>query len=98
MLLSFVVVVFWCIVYSILGVIVLACMPALRVTLLNLVAFVIGAFFGSLAFLYANGAVRLGRLEINPGYINLVGAVAGGILFVWLKMLFIRTPIDTRLL
>jgi hypothetical protein len=91
-------VVFWCMVYSILGFIVLACMPALRVTLLNLIAFVIGAFFGSLALLYAYGAVRFGPIQIYPDTISLIGAVAGGTLFVWLKMRFIKTPVDTRLL
>jgi hypothetical protein len=98
MLLSFVSVVFWCVVYSIFRLIVLAYVPALRVTLLNLVVFVIGAFFGSLTLLFAYGAFRLGPLQIYPDTISLIGAMAGGTLFALLKTRFIKTPADGRLL
>jgi hypothetical protein len=43
MLLSFMIVVFWSVIYAFVGRIVLVAVPALRVTLLNLIAFVIGA-------------------------------------------------------
>jgi hypothetical protein len=98
MLLSFMIVIFWCLVYWVLGAIVLAGVPALRVTVLNLVAFVMGAYPGSLAGWYVSGMIRLGRLEINPVIVSLVGAAAGGTLLVWLKTRFIKTPADTRLL
>jgi hypothetical protein len=98
MLLSFVMVFFWCLVYSVLGAIVLGCVPTLRVTVLNLISFVIGAFFGSFVILWAYGTLRLGRIEINPMFISLIAAAISGTISVWLKTRFIKTPTDTRLL
>jgi hypothetical protein len=92
MLLSFVIAVYWCFVYTIVGYIVLACVPALGLTLHNLIVFVIGALPGSLAFLYAvallddHVAYRLGALEKYPIAFSLLGAIASGTLLVWLKM------------
>lgn len=80
MLFSFVIAVYWCVVYTIVGYVVLACVPALRVTLLNLITFVIGAFPGSLAFLstvaFLNDhvAYRFGPLENYPIAFSLLGA------------------------
>jgi uncharacterized membrane protein YeaQ/YmgE (transglycosylase-associated protein family) len=94
MLLSFMLVVYWCLVYTIAGFIVLASVPKLRVTVLNLLAFVIGAFAGRTGTLYVYGAYRFGFLENYPITIGLVGAIAGGILLVWLKTRFIKTSDD----
>jgi hypothetical protein len=98
MLLSFMIAVYWCLVFTIVGLIVLAAVPTLRVTLLNLIAFVIGGFAGSAGTLYVYGIYRFGLLENYPMTISLVGAIAGGTLLVWLKIRFIKTSGDTRLL
>ena len=66
MLLSFMIAVYWCLVYTIAGFIVLAFVPKLRVTLLNLVAFVIGGFAGSAGILQVYGMYRFGLLENYP--------------------------------
>jgi len=78
MLLSFVIAVYWCLVYTIVGSIVLACVPNFRVTLLNVAAFVIGAWPGSDAYYYALGflldypAYRFSPLEHYPVAFSLV--------------------------
>ena len=90
--------VYWCLVYTIAGFVVLAFVPKLRVTLLNLVAFVIGGFAGSAGILQVYGMYRLGLLENYPVSIGLVGAIAGGTLLVWSKTRFIKTSGATRLL
>jgi hypothetical protein len=97
MLLSFMIVVFWCVVYSVVGLIVFACVPGLRFTLFNLIAFLIGAFAGSEAFLSVYGAYRLGRIDNYPNAVGLVGALTGGTVLVLLKKKFIKTSGDTRL-
>jgi hypothetical protein len=97
MLLSFMIAVYWCLVYTIAGYIVLAFVPALRVTLLNLFAFVIGGFAGSAGILYVYGTYRFGLLDRYPMAIGLLGALAGGTLSVWLKTRLIKTSGDTRL-
>jgi hypothetical protein len=94
--LSFMVVVFWCVVYAVAGLIVLACVPGLRLTLLNVIAFLIGAFAGSAALLSVYGSVSNRRLHNYPDAIGLIGAVTGGTLLVWLKTRFIQTSGDTR--
>jgi len=95
--LSFMIVVFWCVVYAVVGLIVLACAPGLRLILLNLIAFLIGAFAGSVALLSVYGSVPIRRLHNYPDAVSLVGAVTGGTLLVWLKTRFIKTSADTRL-
>jgi hypothetical protein len=84
MLLSFMIVLFWCVIYMFVGLIVLASVPALRVTLLNLIAFVIGALVGSTIFSIAYGQFH-SPLDNYPDAIHFVGAVTGGIVLVWLK-------------
>jgi hypothetical protein len=85
MLLSFMIVVFWCAVYAIVGLIVLASVPTLRVTLLNLIAYVIGGLIGSQIFSIAYGQYR-GALDNYPDFARFVGAAIGGTLLVWLKL------------
>ena len=88
-------------VYAILGSIVLGLVPALRVTLLNLVVFVVGAFAGGVAFLYASNSPVLQFLKnsyVTFILLYFVAAVFGGTVPVWLKMRFIKTPNDSRVL
>jgi hypothetical protein len=98
MLLSFVVLLFYSLVYVVLGSIFLALVPALRLTLLNLIVFVLGAWVGGLAFLltYVNTAPV--GFDKYPDAVRLVGAIATGTLLVWLKMRFFKTPNDSRIL
>jgi uncharacterized membrane protein YeaQ/YmgE (transglycosylase-associated protein family) len=97
MLLSFMIVVFWCLIYTFVGLIVLATVPALRVTLLNLIAFVIGALIGSTIFSIVSGQFH-SPLDNYPNAAHFVGAVTGGAVLVWLKMRFVKSPSDGRLL
>jgi hypothetical protein len=104
MLLSFVLIVYWCVVYAILGLIVLACIPTFRVTLLNVVAFVLGAWLGAYAYIYASNlmfdhfALRFGPLERYPVASTLIGAGAVGTLFAWLKLRLIKSSDSSRML
>jgi hypothetical protein len=91
------IVVFWCVIYTFVGLIVLASIPALRVTLLNLIAFVIGALIGSTIFSVVSGQFH-GPLDNYPDAIHFVGAVTGGVVLVFLKMWFVKSPSDSRLL
>jgi hypothetical protein len=97
MLLSFMIVLFWCVIYTFVGLIVLATVPALRVTLLNLIVFVMGALIGSTIFSIASGQFH-SPLDNYPDAIHFVGAVTGGAVLVWLKMRFVKSPSDSRLL
>jgi len=97
-LLGAVTLIIWLVIYALMGVVVLAVIPAFRITLLNLVTFVVGAFAGSTALLYASGSRPLRFVEINPIEFVILGAAVGGTLVVWLKIRFIKTPPDTRLL
>jgi uncharacterized membrane protein YeaQ/YmgE (transglycosylase-associated protein family) len=97
MLLSFMIVVFWCVIYTFVGVIVLVTVPALRVSLLNLIAFVIGALIGSTIFSIASGQFH-SPLDNYPDAVHFVGAVTGGVVLVWLKMRLLKSQSDSRLL
>ena len=103
-MLAFVIAMYWCLVYAIVGSIVLACVPTFRVTLLNVIVFVIGAWPGSYAYYFALGffldhlAHRVVILEHYPVAFSLVGAITGGSLLVLLKLRFIKASDDRRLL
>jgi hypothetical protein len=97
MLLSFMIVVFWCVVYAFLGLLVLATVSTLRVTFLNLTVFVIGALVGSTVFSIMSGQFQ-GSLDNYPDAIHFAGAVVGGAALVWLKIRFVKSPGDSRLL
>jgi hypothetical protein len=88
---------FWCVIYAIAGLWVLAGVPALRVTLFNLIAFVIGAFAGSAASLSLYGRYR-GRFDNYPDAISFIGAMAVGTLLVVLKLRFVKTQSHSRFL
>jgi hypothetical protein len=100
MLLNFVIVVIYSCVYLILGSILLALVPAFRVTLLNLVVFVLGAFAGNFAVLYATNTQVLDFLKSSNLFFVLyfVASVFGGTVAVWLKKRLVSTPVDSRIL
>jgi hypothetical protein len=83
-----------CIAFTVLGLIVLACVPVLTLALKNLSVFVVGAFPGALAFGYLYGrAFTDGRNELDTTAavlgsfaMMLIGAIAGGTASVWLTV------------
>ena len=75
-------------VYAILGSIVLAAVPKLRITALNLIVFVLGAYVGALFI----PMIPYGPLTL----FNWPGAVLAGTLSVFLKTLLIKTPTESR--
>jgi hypothetical protein len=99
MLLNFVTYMAYCCAYAVLGSIILALVPAFRVTLLNLIVFVLGAFAGAVTFLYSFNSPVLQRVNNYVLFVLLyLGAAAfGGTLAVWLKVRFVKAPADSRL-
>jgi hypothetical protein len=103
MVLNLVIVFIYLGVYATLGSVVLALVPAFRLTLLNVVVFILGAIGGavvfSVIFSYASESTVLQRLSYVFFYLLFFGSAAfGGTLSVWLKARFIKTPKDSRLL
>jgi hypothetical protein len=101
MFLNFVIIVIYSFVYVIVGSILLALVPAFRVTMLNLVVFVLGAFAGNFAVLYTTNIQVLDFLMKGfYGFFVLyfVAAIFGGTVAVWLKKRLLNTPADSRLL
>jgi hypothetical protein len=87
-----------CIGYTILGMLVLACAPNLRFTVLNLVLFVAGAFPGGLVLLFLYGRVfareSLGEVAFFGIFpVLVIGGVIGGGLMLGLKMRFESTQL-----
>ena len=99
MLLPFIGFIAGCVVFTILGSIVLGCIPTLRLTAVNLLLFVIGAFPGALALPYLYGRIFASsnnQLTSRTAVLGLfgvilVGAIAGGAGLVWLRIHFVRT-------
>ena len=88
MLLNFVLTFIAAAVYAILGSIVLAALPKLRVTELNLLVFVLAAY---------GGALVIPEFSYGPFTVfNWPGAVLGGTLAVFLKAVLIKTPAESR--
>jgi hypothetical protein len=88
MLLNFVLTVITVAVYAILGSIVLAAVPKLRVTALNLLVFVIAAY---------GGALVIPEFSYGPFTVfNWPGALLGGTLAVVLKTVLIKTSAESR--
>jgi hypothetical protein len=84
-----------CISYAILGLIVLACVPTLRLTFLNLALFLVGAFAGGLGtlFLYGRAFMRdpLGDVAFYGVFPSLlIGGAIGGAISVWLKIRLVK--------
>jgi uncharacterized membrane protein YeaQ/YmgE (transglycosylase-associated protein family) len=88
-------IVFWCVIYSVMGLIILAIVPGLRVTLLNLIALVIGALIGSMIFssLYVYLQLRA-PFDNHPNAAYSFGAIAGGALLLWLRIRFVKSLRD----
>jgi len=81
---------------GILGLLVLACVPGLRLTFLNLLLFVVGAFFGALAFSLGYLLIFSGHELKDAAFVGLflaffAGATLGGALLVKLKIRFVKT-------
>jgi hypothetical protein len=76
--------IFACI-YGILGTIILAAVPSLRLTVLNILIFILAAYLGSLLF-------RLALLDL----LGLLGGSLVGGVAVWLKILWLKTPPASR--
>ena len=103
MLLPLMAFVLGCVAYTILGVLVLACIPSLRLTMLNLVFFVVGAFLATPVFLFVYGQIFARNQLSDAAFVGifpvlLVGGVFGGALVVWLKVRFsnrqlVRPPV-----
>jgi hypothetical protein len=98
MSLNFAIVGFYPLFYAVLGSIVLAVVPGLRVTLLNLVTFVVGAWLGGMAFLVAYVNISSARFDRYPDAVSLFGAIACGTALVWLKLRFVQRQNDSRIL
>ena len=88
MLLNFVLTLITVAVYAFLGSIVLAAVPKLRVTALNLLVFVLAAYAGALF----TPVSSYGPLTV----FNWPGAVLGGTLAVFLKTVLIKTSAESR--
>jgi hypothetical protein len=76
--------------YTILGLLFLACVPRLRITFLNLGAFILGAFFGGLALLFCYGRIfartKLGDAAFYGIFpVLLIGGLLGGGFLLWLR-------------
>jgi hypothetical protein len=101
MLLNCVIYAIYSFAYLVLGSIVLALVPVLRVTVVNLIVFALGAFAGAVSVLYANNTCVLQRLFGNYVVFVLVyfgAATLGGTIAVGLKMRFVKTSSISRIL
>ena len=89
-----------CVIFSILGRIVLALVPSFRFTVANLVLFVMGAFLGTMTFMiaydriFANSNQELTSTWTIVGLfaVMFIGAVLGGSVLVWLNVRFGKQP------
>jgi hypothetical protein len=84
-----------CVADTILGVLVLACIPSLHLTILNLVFFVVGAFLATPVFLFVYGQIFARNQLRDAAFVGLfpvllVGGVSGGAIVVWLKGRFTK--------
>jgi hypothetical protein len=78
-----------CVTYTILGLIVLACIPLFRLTLLNLILFVVGASLAGPVFLFTYGQIFARDGLSNAAFVGifpvlLIGGGFGGTLMIWL--------------
>jgi hypothetical protein len=84
-----------CVVFTILGLILLSYVPSLRLTLPNLVVFVAGAFVAAPAFLLVYGKIFARNQLSDAAFVGifpvlLFGGASGGALLVWLKLRFVK--------
>jgi hypothetical protein len=100
MLLSLMGFVLGCVIFSILGRIVLALVRSFGFSIANLLLFVMGAFLGSLTFVIGYGRIfadsndELTRTWAVVGVfaVMFIGAVLGGSVLVWLNVRFPKQP------
>jgi hypothetical protein len=81
--------------YTILGLLFLSCVPRLRVTFLNLILFLLGAFVGGLALLFFYGRLfARTKLDGTTFYgifpVLLIGGLLGGGFLLWFRGRFGR--------
>jgi hypothetical protein len=89
-----------CVIFSILGWVVLALIPSFRFSIANLMLFVMGAFLGSMTFMIAYGRIFAdSNNELTSGWtvvglfaVMFTGAVFGGSVLVWLNVRFRKQP------
>jgi hypothetical protein len=89
-----------CVIFSILGRIVLALVPRFRFSIVNLVFFVIGAFVvaGAFAIAYdrifadSNNELTSTWSVVGLFAVMFIGAVLGGSVLVWLNVRFRKQP------
>jgi hypothetical protein len=84
-----------CVAFGILGLLVLAFVPGLRLTFMNLFIFLVGAFFGALAFSLGYLLIFAGHELKDAAFVGLflvffAGATLGGALLVKLKNRFVK--------
>jgi|SRR5580658_3828219 hypothetical protein len=85
-----------CVIFSVLGRIVLALVPSFRFSIANLVLFVLGAFLGTAAVVIAysgflansNNELTSGRAVVGLFAVMFIGAVLAGSMLVWLNVRF----------
>jgi hypothetical protein len=87
-----------CVAFGILGLLVLASVPGLRLTFLNLLLFVVGAFPGALACLIGYLQLFAGHELQDAAFVGLfpvlfAGASLGGALLVKLKIRFVKNRV-----
>jgi hypothetical protein len=89
-----------CVIFSVLGGIVLALVPSFRFSIANLMLFVLGAFLGTMTFVIAYGRIfgdsnneLTGTWTIFGLFaLMFIGAVLGGSVLVWLNARFRKRP------
>ena len=92
-----------CVIFSILGWIVLALVPSFRFSIANLMLFVVGAFLGAVTFMiaydriFADSNNELTRTWTVVGLfaVMFIGAVLGGSVVVLLNVRFRKRPRTT---
>lgn len=85
-----------CVAFGILGPLVLVFVPGLRLTFMNLLTFLVGAFPGALAFALGYLLIFAGHELSDAAFVGLfvvflAGAMFGGTLLVTLKIRFLKT-------
>jgi hypothetical protein len=97
-MLSAIIIALWGVLWTVIGIVLLSCVPAFRLTVNNLVVFLVGAFAGSNGFVYLYGAYYpFDRFGKSPLTVYIVGAVVCGASLVWLKVRIIKAPDVMRL-
>jgi hypothetical protein len=89
-----------CVIFSVLGRIVLALVPSFRFSIANLVLFVMGAFLGTVPSVMTYGRIFADSNDeltstwtiVGLFAVMFIGAVLGGSVLVWLNVRFRKQP------